>query len=79
MGKTNVLMPSAGEGVSEGTIVKLLFRNGAVVEKDDPIIEVESSKATMEVTAPLSGKVTFTVKVGDTVIIGAIIAEIDTD
>ena len=36
-------------------------------------------KLATEVQAPLSGKVTFTVKVGDTAIIGAKIAEIDTD
>ena len=79
MGKENVEVPSVGESITEVSIASFLVANGSVVNEGDPIIELESDKATMEVPAPLSGKVTFTVKEGDTVAIGAKIAEIDTD
>lgn len=79
MAKIDVEVPSVGESITEVSIASFLVSDGDVVGDGDPIIELESDKATMEVPAPGAGKVTFTVKQGDTVAIGAKIAEIDTD
>jgi len=50
-------MPQLGESIAEATIVRLPFAVGDRVEGDAEIIEVETNKATMGVTAPCSGRV----------------------
>ncbi len=79
MAKISVEVPAVGESITEVSIASFLVSDGAIVKDGDPIVEVESDKATMEVPAQASGKITFLVKVGDTLAIGAKIAEIDTD
>ena len=79
MAKIDVEVPSLGESITEVLILSFLVSDGAMVGKGYPIIALESDKTTMEVPAPAAGKVTFTVKVGDTLPIGAKIAEIDTE
>ncbi|HEY3899311.1 MAG TPA: dihydrolipoamide acetyltransferase family protein [Chthoniobacter sp.] len=50
-------MPQLGESIAEATVVRLPFAVGDQVEGDAEIIEVETNKATMGVTAPCSGRV----------------------
>jgi pyruvate/2-oxoglutarate dehydrogenase complex dihydrolipoamide acyltransferase (E2) component len=50
-------MPQLGESIAEATVVRLPFSVGDQVEGDAEIIEVETNKATMGVTAPCSGRV----------------------
>jgi pyruvate/2-oxoglutarate dehydrogenase complex dihydrolipoamide acyltransferase (E2) component len=52
-----VIMPQLGESIAEATVVRLLVQAGDQVQADQDIIEVETSKATMSVAAPCSGKV----------------------
>lgn len=79
MAKETVKVPSVGESVTEVTVGSFLVENGSFVEEDMPVCELESDKASVEVPAPKSGKITFSKQVGDTLAIGDVFAEIDTD
>ena len=48
-------MPQLGESIAEATIVRILFNEGDPVQSDSDLIEVETNKAVMGVTAPCSG------------------------
>lgn len=50
-------LPEIGEGVSEGEIVKWLVNEGDTIREDQPIVEIMTDKATMEIASPTSGKV----------------------
>ncbi|MCZ2130652.1 MAG: 2-oxoglutarate dehydrogenase complex dihydrolipoyllysine-residue succinyltransferase [Bacteroidia bacterium] len=74
-----IKVPSPGESISEVTISKLLVNVGDYVELDQPIIEVESEKATLEINAEKAGIIEkFTAAEGDTVKVGDVVAKIDT-
>ncbi len=72
-----VKIPSVGESISEVTVGQWLIEEGAFVNMDDPICELESEKATFELNAEVAGVVTFKVKEGDTLNIGDTVALID--
>jgi len=74
-----VKVPSPGESISEVEIATWMVAEGDYVEKDDVIAEVDSDKATLELTAPEAGTITFKAEEGDTVAVGDVVAEIDTD
>lgn len=52
---TKVVLPKWGMGIEEGTVVRWLKATGDRVEKGEPIVEIETAKATQEVEAPVSG------------------------
>jgi len=52
-----IIMPQLGESIAEATIINLLVQVGDQVQADQDIIEVETNKATMNVTAPCPGRV----------------------
>lgn len=52
-----IIMPQLGESIAEATVVNLLVNIGDKVETDQDIIEVETSKATMNVASPCTGRV----------------------
>ena len=56
MSVVDVLLPQSGMGMQDGEIVSWLKSVGDMVEKDEVIVEVESAKVTVEVVAPVSGK-----------------------
>src|SRR5512136_2459712 len=69
-----IIMPQLGESIAEATVVNLLVPIGNQVETDEDIIEVETSKATMNVTSPCRGRVeTFLVKPGESYPVGAVL------
>lgn len=74
-----VKVPSPGESITEVEIGTWLVENGAVVEKNQEIAEVESDKATLTIVASESGKVEIKVSEGETVEVGAVVCTIDTD
>jgi 2-oxoglutarate dehydrogenase E2 component (dihydrolipoamide succinyltransferase) len=55
MSRLNILLPAMGEGVIEATINKWLVEEGAVVNEEDPIVEVATDKVDSEVPSPASG------------------------
>ncbi len=73
-----VKIPSPGESITEVELGKWLIEDGAVVDKDDEIAEVESDKATLTITAEEGGKIAFLVREGEKVAVGAIVCTIDT-
>jgi pyruvate dehydrogenase E2 component (dihydrolipoamide acetyltransferase) len=54
---TEVTLPELGENISSGDLVKLLVKPGDHVEKDQPLLELETDKATVEVPSPSTGTV----------------------
>ncbi len=65
-------MPQLGESIAEATIVAIPFAVGDAVEGDQDILEVETNKATMGVTAPCAGQVAeLLVEVGQSYAVGA--------
>ena len=73
-----VLVPSVGESVSEGSIGRWFRKDGDIVKKDEPLFELDSDKASMEVPANESGKLKILVAEGEVVKVGAAVARIDT-
>ena len=73
-----VKVPSPGESISEVDIASWTVTDGDYVEIDDVIAEIDSDKATLELTATASGTISLKAEEGDTVEVGQIVAEIDT-
>jgi len=71
-------VPSPGESISEVEIAEWLVKDGDYVEKDESIAEIDSDKATLELPAEQSGKITIMVNEGETVAVGDIVCTIDT-
>ncbi len=72
-----VKVPAVGESISEVTIASWMRNDGDVVKLDEPICSIESDKATLDISAPKAGKLKILVQEGETVAIGAKIAEVD--
>ena len=72
-------VPSPGESITEVEIAAWLVEDGDYVEKDQPIAEVDSDKATLELPAEESGIITFKAEEGDAVEVGAVVCLIDMD
>jgi pyruvate dehydrogenase E2 component (dihydrolipoamide acetyltransferase) len=71
-------LPEIGEGVVEGEIVKWLVHEGDIISEDQPVAEIMTDKATIEVTTPKSGKVVSRHGAeGDVVAVHAPLLEID--
>lgn len=75
-----IKVPSPGESVSEVTIANWLKKEGEWVEMDDPIVEMESDKATFEVNAEKAGIIEKLIgNTGDTIKVGDVVATINTE
>ena len=70
-------VPSPGESITEVEIAAWLVKDGDYVEKDQPIAEVDSDKATLELPAEESGIITLKAEEGDTVTVGSVVCLID--
>jgi 2-oxoglutarate dehydrogenase E2 component (dihydrolipoamide succinyltransferase) len=74
---TEIRVPTLGESVSEATIAKWFKKPGDVVKADEPLLELETDKVTLEVTAPSAGVLAEIVaKDGETVSPGALLGQI---
>jgi pyruvate dehydrogenase E2 component (dihydrolipoamide acetyltransferase) len=68
------VLPDLGEGLTEAEIVKVLVREGDVIQEDTPLLEVETDKATVEIPSPMSGRVeTIHVSPSQTVRVGQVL------
>ncbi len=72
-------VPSPGESITEVEIATWLVKDGDYVEKDQPIAEVDSDKATLELPAEESGVITLKAAEGDVVNVGQVVCLIDRD
>jgi 2-oxoglutarate dehydrogenase E2 component (dihydrolipoamide succinyltransferase) len=70
-------VPSPGESITEVTIARWLKKTGDVVEKDEPLAEIDSDKATLTLNAEDSGKIEILAAEGDTVKVGQVVVKID--
>lgn len=65
-------LPDVGEGIAEGEIVSWLVKEGDTVSEDQPLLEIMTDKATVEITSPKSGTILKLMGgVGDIVQVGA--------
>ena len=72
-----IRVPALGESVTEATIGKWFKKAGDVVAVDEPLVELETDKVTIEVPAPAAGVLAdVAVKDGDTVAVGALLGSI---
>jgi pyruvate dehydrogenase E2 component (dihydrolipoamide acetyltransferase) len=75
-----VTLPEISENVDSGEVIGVLVSVGDVVEKDQPVVELETEKAAFEVPAPDGGTVAeISVKVGQTVKVGEVLVKLQTD
>ena len=77
--KVEVKVPAVGESITEVTIYKWLKQSGDFVDVDEIICEVETDKATLELTSEKSGELTCKVEEGATCAIGDVVAVVDTE
>ena len=74
---TEVVVPALGESVTEATVAGWLKVNGDIVAQDEPIVELETDKVTVEVNSPTAGILDFAnLEVGATVDVGAVLCVI---
>lgn len=71
-------IPSPGESITEVEIASWLVEEGEYVERDQPIAEIDSDKATLELSADASGAISILVEEGSTVEVGQVVCKIDT-
>ena len=72
-----IRVPTLGESVSEATIGRWFKKVGDVVKADEPLVELETDKVTLEVNAPSAGVLAEIVaKDGETVTPGALLGQI---
>ena len=74
---TDIRVPTLGESVTEATIGKWFKKPGDAVAVDEPLVELETDKVTIEVPAPAAGTLSeIAAKDGDTVAVGALLGQI---
>ncbi len=74
---TEIRVPTLGESVTEATIAKWFKKVGEAVTADEPLVELETDKVTVEVPAPASGAMeSIVANEGDTVEVGALLGHI---
>ena len=72
-----IRVPALGESVTEATIGKWFKKPGEAVAVDEPVVELETDKVTIEVPSPAAGVLAdIAAKDGDTVAVGAVLGQI---
>ena len=76
---TEIIVPDIGD-FENVEIIEVLVKSGDAIEKNDPIVTLESDKSSVEVPSPYAGKISsIKVKVGDKVSKGSVLALIETN
>ncbi len=77
---TDILMPQLGESIAEGTIIKWMIPPGGRIEKDQPLLEVETDKVSLEIPSPATGVLSeVLVQAGQTVPIGTLLGRLESE
>jgi pyruvate dehydrogenase E2 component (dihydrolipoamide acetyltransferase) len=75
---TDFTLPELGENIASGDVLRVLVKPGDTLTKDQPVLELETDKATIEVPSSVAGQVKeVKVKVGDKVKVGQAILSVD--
>ncbi len=74
---TEIKVPTLGESVTSATVARWMKQAGEAVAADEPVVELETDKVTLEVNAPAAGALNITVQEGAEVEPGAVLGEID--
>ena len=73
-------LPELGENVTAGDVLRVLVKPGDILEKEQPVLELETDKATIEVPSSIAGRVTeIMVKAGDKVKVGQVVLSVDSN
>jgi pyruvate dehydrogenase E2 component (dihydrolipoamide acetyltransferase) len=79
MAEKSFPLPDLGEGLIDATILEWLVKPGDHIERNDPLVEVETTKSALELPSPMSGTVkTLHADSGDTVLVGAPLVTFET-
>jgi len=71
-------LPDLGEGITEGAVLKVLIHPGDTVTEDQPLLEIETDKAAIEIPSPYAGRISQVhVREGDTVHVGTVLVSFD--
>jgi len=74
-----VKVPTVGESITEGILAEWKVADGAFVQAEEPLFELETDKVSMTVLAEQAGRISIVAKPGSTVTIGSAVATIETD
>lgn len=75
---TDIIMPQLGESIAEGTVVKWLIPQGVRIEKDQPLLEVETDKVSLEIPSSATGVLSeIFVQEGQTVPVGTLLGRLE--
>ena len=73
-------LPDLGEGLTEGEIARWLVAEGEEIAEDDPLVEIQTDKTTVEIPSPAAGTVTrILVAEGEVVPVGTVLVVIGAD
>ena len=73
----DIHVPTLGESVSDATIARWIKKAGEIVAVDEPVVELETDKVTLEVPSPVDGRLDEIIAAeGDTVEVGALLARV---
>ncbi len=75
--KLDIKIPSPGESITQVQLANWLVEDGEFVEKNQEIVEIDSDKATLSISAETNGTIKILVQEGDIIDVGAVIATID--
>src|SRR5580692_7239654 len=74
---TEIRVPTLGESITEATVGKWIKQLGDAIKADEPLVELETDKVTLEVNAPASGVLSeIAVATGETVAVGALLGSV---
>jgi 2-oxoglutarate dehydrogenase E2 component (dihydrolipoamide succinyltransferase) len=77
--KLDIRIPPVGESITEGILSAWSRQDGEVVQKDEPLFELETDKITMTVNAEQAGRLHIATPAGTKVAIGEVVGSLDTD
>jgi pyruvate dehydrogenase E2 component (dihydrolipoamide acetyltransferase) len=75
-----IRLPEISENVESGDVIEVLIKVGDFIEAEQPVVELETEKATFEVPSPVKGKIVeVNIEQGQTIKVGQIIVKVDTE